>query len=157
MITYVVGDIVNALQKKEIDILAHCCNTRNVFGSGLALQVAQVFPSAYDLDTRLHKRKLNKLGVAWLDEKSGVMNCYAQKDYGRGKRQVNYGALADCLDQIRTELNYHLDNVPSKSLKIGFPYQFASNRAGGDWNIVLEMIEYYLNDFDVLIYKLEGM
>jgi len=38
---------------------------------------------------------------------------------------------------------------------IGFPFKMGSDRAKGDWDIVLEMIEFYFKDHNVKIYKLE--
>lgn len=37
---------------------------------------------------------------------------------------------------------------------VGFPFKMGSDRAGGDWNIVLEMIDFHFQDNEVIIYKL---
>jgi hypothetical protein len=38
--------------------------------------------------------------------------------------------------------------------KVGFPHKMGSDRAGGDWDIVLEMIKYYFKDHQVKVYRL---
>src|SRR5690606_37955884 len=75
-----------------------------------------------------------------------VVNLYAQRFYGEGQRHLNYGALAQGLHWLCRRFD--------KGLSIGFPYKMGSDRAGGDWEIVLEMIEFYFKDHDVKIYRL---
>jgi hypothetical protein len=73
----------------------------------------------------------------------------AQDGYGQSKRHLNYGALAECLFEIYAEY------VPTSKV-IGIPYKMGADRAGGDWNIVLELVEYFLKDFEVIVYELES-
>jgi hypothetical protein len=58
---------------------------------------------------------------------------------------VNYGALASCLVKFR--------DCDTKT-RVGIPYGMCSGLAGGDWEIVLELITFILKDFDVTIYEL---
>ena len=148
-INYVKGDAVKALKRGGIDWLVHCCNCQNKFGSGIARQIKREVPDAYALDTWCYKNDKNKLGSAWFSE-GGVVNLYGQYYYGTDRRHLSYGALCQGLINIRNEIKLTPD------AKIAFPYKFASDRAGGDWEIVLELIEWYLGEYDVYIYKLEG-
>jgi hypothetical protein len=61
---------------------------------------------------------------------------------------LNYAALATALKIMANDCGMY--DV------IGFPYKIGSDRAGGDWEIVLEMIEFYFKDHTVKIYQLEG-
>jgi hypothetical protein len=75
-----------------------------------------------------------------------VVNMVAQNGYGQGVRHLNYGALATCLQKVS-----HLN----KTLRIGLPYKMGAERAGGDWDVVLELVAFILKDFDITVYELE--
>lgn len=152
-VTFVKGGAVKALQNGDVECLLHCCNCQNNFGSGIAKQIKEVFPDAWMEDCDAARKGSNTLGSIVASE-SGVINLYGQEYYGyfgeyykKHKRQGNYLAIANGLKLFRDYVSY-------KSVAI--PYKFASDRAGCDWDIILEFIEYYLGEkFDVYIYKLE--
>lgn len=109
----------------EIDCLLHVCNNKGVMGSGIALEIKNRIPDAYTA----YKYEDCILGVVT-----------------QGKRHLNYGALAECLFEIYAEF-------PASKV-IGIPFKMGADRAGGDWNIVLELVEYFLKDFNVIVYEL---
>lgn len=152
-ITYKQGNAVDALINGEIDVLLHVCNNKGVMGSGIALEIKNRIPDAYQA-YKNHELvcglSVGDNSYAWLDspEDSVVVNMIAQNGYGSGKRFLNYGALANCLCDVRNTFEY--EEVKA----IGIPFKMGSDRAGGDWNIVLEMVEYFLKDFNVIVYKL---
>ena len=149
MITYKKGNAVSALIDGDIDVLLHVCNNKGVMGSGIALEIKNRIPDAY----KSYKRFPVDLGnstygwylIDFQETKGMVCNMVAQDGYGRNIKHLNYGALASCLHKV-TSL--------SSNLKIGLPYKMGADRAGGDWNIVLELIEFFLKDYDVIIYEL---
>lgn len=149
-ITYVTGNAVDALINGEIDVLLHVCNNKGVMGSGIALEIKNRIPDAYESYEYIHKKFSLLLGGNTYGFVDGtdrfVINMTAQDGYGKGKRFLNYGALAKCLSIVASGVEY---------LKVGIPFKMGSDRAGGDWSIVLEMIEYFLKDFNVVIFKLE--
>lgn len=151
MILYTQGNAVSALIDGEIDVLIHVCNNKGVMGSGIALEIKNRVPDAYDAYMQGKDDGLGSISVGWYspsdDTINGmVINMIAQDGYGRGIRHLNYGALARCL---------HKASQISKTLNIGLPYKMGADRAGGDWEIVLEMVEFFLKDFTVVIYQLE--
>ena len=149
-ITYKTGNAVSALIDGEIDVLLHVCNNKGVMGSGIALEIKNRVPNAwyeYKGDPVLGEVTIGIYGDRF---NGGVYNMVAQAGYGKGIRHLNYGALADCLHQAAIEASY------SGSPTIGLPYKMGADRAGGEWEIVLELVEYFLKDFNVVIYKLEG-
>lgn len=155
-IKFVKGNAVSALIDGDIDVLLHVCNNKGVMGSGIALEIKNRVPDAFSS----YKQFMHPLGTVSVgvhefgDEmfthyRGKVFNMIAQDGYGSGKRFLNYGALADCLKAVASHRSYSGD-------KIGLPYKMGADRAGGDWEIVLEMVTYFLKDFDVVIYELEG-
>ncbi len=153
-IQYKKGNAVTALINGEVDVLLHVCNNRGVMGSGIALEIKNRIPDAFKAYKAL-PAELVTITHGWCNQHNiatgrTVINMVAQDGYGQGVRHLNYGALAECLFKIR-EINR------ITPLRIGLPYKMGADRAGGDWTIVLEMIEFYLKDFDVTIYELESV
>lgn len=166
-IKYVKGDAVQALLKGEVDYLLHCCNCQNNFGSGIAKQIKEMLPNAYEADCFAADNGTNKLGNVVLGNvvpSKGVLNLYGQEYYGyvgdyykKHKRQGNYGAIVKGFNLISSVLPT-ITEVRGRKLVIAIPYKFASDRAGCDWNIILELIEGTLSeDFEVIIYHLEDL
>lgn len=145
---YKVGDAVEAYKTKEINALLHCCNAQGVMNSGIAKQIKQEFPDAFTM----YKAQGHKLGT--VSRAEGIFNMVAQEYYGYdGKKYVNYGALADCLRSVRVTMrDFMFSDYP---FTIGIPYKMASDRAGGDWKIVIELVEWFLKDHQIVVYKLE--
>lgn len=127
---------VTALLDNDVDLIAHCCNCQNTFGSGIAREIRERIPSAYDADTEAYQRSDSLLGKWSSDGK--VVNLYGQEFFGSGKRQINYGAYANALSSF---VNEYLSSGGSQETIIGFPYKIGSDRAGGDWDIVCEITE----------------
>lgn len=150
-ITFKKGNAVSALIDGEIDVLLHVCNNKGVMGSGIALEIKNRIPDAYTWFKYHHKHGISSLGhisVGCYDRgNKKVFNMVAQDGYGQGIRHLNYGALADCLRQIAEHRSYTGDTI-------GIPFKMGADRAGGDWDIVLELVEYFLKDFDVIVYEL---
>lgn len=154
MITYKKGDLVEAAKKGEVDVLAHCANCFNTMNSGIAKQIRQEFPEAYDADLASVRGSFAKLGGYTYalhpinDYKFLVIfNLYGQYVYGYdGKRYVEYDALAKCFRS--------LSRLVSTTEKIGMP-KLGCGLAGGDWEVVEPLINLYLQDHNVIIYELE--
>lgn len=136
-----------------INTIAHCCNTMNVMGAGIAKQIADRYPEAKEADDECAKIGQNELGersfaeVEIDDEENKlphqtfgvnkrwckIYNLYTQDSIGFG-REVNYEALYRNLHLMRNTLN----NDPNCVL--GLPYEMSSGLAGGSWEIVSAMI-----------------
>ena len=150
------GDLLDAFDKGEVDVIGHVVNCCGVMGSGIAKSIKKKYPEVFEyyIDTLsdhelFYTDPLGEVDFVSIDEHSLtpiVLNIYAQRRYGVDKRHLNYGALALAFVDIVANT--------SKDNKIGFPYKMGSDRAGGDWEIVLEMIEFYFKDHTVKIYKL---
>ncbi len=146
-IEFVNGDLLNALDKGEVEQIVHCVNMQRVFGSGIALSIKQRYPEVY----KEYTSKQGHLGFAdcvYLNTPGkAVWNLYGQEFYGRDKRHGNYGAIAKGIDSIARSV---------LKQTIGFPSHMCSDRAGCDWNIILEMIEFSFSSkyHNVKIYKL---
>lgn len=155
MVTVKGDAITYALQHSGVFL--HVCNAQGVMGSGIAKQVKERVSEAYDIYIKSYKLGGLTLGsytvVDVFTERGKApayfFNIVAQDEYGRHKRQLNYGALADCLTRVQSRCLF----VPEKQ-PIVVPYLIGCDRAGGDWTIVTEMLEYFFKDREIIACKL---
>tara|TARA_B100002019_G_C21255757_1_gene593740 strand:+ start:746 stop:1273 length:528 start_codon:yes stop_codon:yes gene_type:complete len=137
-----------------INTIAHCCNTMNVMGAGIAKQIAERYPLAKEADDVATKAGRNDLGEFSFAEveldntadfphqefgvekrKGRIFNLYTQDSIGFG-REVNYEALYRNLHLMRNQLNNNVNTI------LGLPFEMSSGLAGGSWEIVSAMINY---------------
>jgi O-acetyl-ADP-ribose deacetylase (regulator of RNase III) len=153
------GDLVALAKEGKFDIIAHGCNCFCTQKQGIAWQMSKHFdtnnPQKYKLEDPFHyKGNIDKLGriesyayYMYPKKKNrlDVFNFYTQYFYGTTQKHLNYAALELCL--------YKLDQW-STDKHIGLP-QIGCGLAGGDWNIVKEIIQKIIknNNVTVVIYN----
>lgn len=170
------GDLISLALQGNFDVITHGCNCQNNMGSGIAPQMAKAFKCnryPYRLESAMHKGDINKLGSIeaqkWKIGQDGsvyspvrgvtlyedlldlwVVNSYTQFNYGRNhtdgdKKPLDYEALTLCMRKInRTFAGKH----------IGLP-KIGAGLAGGDWNVIKNIIQKELKDckITVVIYE----
>lgn len=120
-------------------IICHQVNCQGVMGSGIAKQIRERYPLAYDTYRAAFRAKHLWLGTnTYATPRPGflIANLAAQDEYGRGVQQTNYDALNTCLGQLKQLKAYTMFTWP-----IYFPYNMSCDRGGGNWDIVVGMIE----------------
>lgn len=123
-------------------LIAHQANCRGSMGKGLALQIKNTYPSVYHEYRRDYFRKklvLGEITYTKIFEGLYIVNLMGQDHY-RGKPPLtNYGALTFCLGKL---------GMLSESLRLPVyvPYNLGCGLAGGDWEVVSELIEKILPD-----------
>ncbi|MDM5298201.1 macro domain-containing protein [Bacillus pumilus] len=153
MIRIVEGDILNTTK----NIVCHQVNCKGVMGAGLAKQIKSKYPNVYKEYKRLCENQNieNKLlGATQFVDVSGnktIANLFAQYSYGVKTRQTDYEAMKLCLNSLNSIIK--TDYSKYKGCSIAMPYGIGCGLAGGDWNIVKQMIDDILADCDVTIYK----
>jgi O-acetyl-ADP-ribose deacetylase (regulator of RNase III) len=163
-LNYIEGDLIKLAQRGHFDVIAHGCNCFCQMGAGIAPQMAKAFgcndASKYhgeSISFPDERGNMNKLGniesYAWFvfdDEgerkRLDVVNAYTQYKYGRNHKDgdetpVNYSAIEMCMKKI----NYRF-----KGKHIGLP-KIGAGLAGGDWNLIEEIIKTELKDCEVTI------
>jgi O-acetyl-ADP-ribose deacetylase (regulator of RNase III) len=165
MYTEIEGDLIKLAQRGKFDVITHGCNCFCQMGTGVAPQMAKAFacndPEKYYGESTDRKGDMTKLGniedYAWFvfDEEGNrrrlnVVNAYTQYNYGKNHadgvaKPLDYEALALCMRKI----NYRF-----KGKHIGLP-KIGAGLAGGDWNIIKNIIQTELKDMQVsvVIYK----
>ena len=145
MIVYKNGNILTS----RADIICHQVNCQGVMGAGLAKQIRNKHPKVYDHYIWHCKTfKPNLLGNIILDsinEKQVIASLFAQDRYGRDKRYTDYDAFEKCLKTIAC--------FAKENEVIALPYKIGCGLGGGDWDIILSLIEKELSSFTVEIWK----
>lgn len=153
---FVEGDLLDS----DCTMILHQANCFSTMGAGIAKEIARRYPSVYlaDVNYKVPKGSLNRLGhwsgavvknnTTGLDQL--VVNMYGQYGYGKGL-QTNYDALSWALTRALWENRGSLG-------KVGVPYNLGCGYAGGDWNIVSNILK-DLSDVtgvDIYVYRLRG-
>ena len=155
-IKYFKGDAITAFQQAQLNgntgtFLAHCCNAQGVMGSGIARSIKERIPAAY-VEYKHHLEDRELCGVDPMGDLShadNVINLIAQENYGRNARQVHYGYLAKALRRAATLFSSYDED---RTLIV--PYKMCCDRAGGDWDVVEELLEVTFEGWTVEVYKL---
>ncbi|MDB5282167.1 MAG: putative phosphatase [Bacteroidota bacterium] len=135
------GDLIR--DSKRFDVIAHGVNCFCKMRSGIAKQVVQFFPEAQQIDLSTIEGDRGKMGTINFTSNTNpiVVNAYTQYMYGTDNMKCDYDALRNCMKAIKTTFS---------GKKIGLP-QIGAGLAGGDWNIIKQIIIDELSDEDVTI------
>lgn len=156
------------LLESKCDIICHQVNCKRAMGRGIAGQIRSIWPIVYNdycnfidyLYINNHiKQSKDLLGfINWTEVDSYyaphyVVNFFSQDEYyPRDRCHTNYEAFTKCCKALKKFITkYNLDN---SNTIIGFPYKIGCGLAGGDWNVVYNIIEEEFQDYNVKIYKL---
>lgn len=137
MIENRIGDL---LRQKDLSAICHVCNCFHTFGSGIAKQIREQFPEAYEADLHTKSRDRDKMGTfsfATIKNGVGCYNMYAQYRYGRERRHLEYPYFKHCLVAVRDDLKSRFGTYKL----LGIPYKVGCVNAGGDWGTVLDIIK----------------
>jgi O-acetyl-ADP-ribose deacetylase (regulator of RNase III) len=140
------GNLVKAAKRGDFDVIIHGCNCFCQMGAGIAKQIKETFPRAYEADLKTKPGDRDKLGTCTVAEyeKVHIVNAYTQFRYGNPKRcqYADYDAIRSCLTWVKQKYS---------TLIIGMP-QIGCGLAGGDWYVVEQIInEVFGPDEDVTV------
>lgn len=138
-IKYEYGDILTTKAK----YIAHCVNAQHAMNSGVARAIRERYPKSYD-DYMSSALKLGKV-ILSKNEPHNILHIVGQEYYGRelGRRYVDYVALRRGIATINKNI----------SEPIAFP-MIGCGLAGGNWNIVSDIIEEESTNFQPIVYLL---
>lgn len=145
-VTVIRGNLLEA----DVDIIGHQVNCKGVMGAGIALQLRRKYSGLFDHYIEYLATTPRPLGTVSLYVEQGkpiVANLYGQYGYGRYGVHTDYDALGSALWELSRIADIH-------GMSVALPYGIGCGLAGGDWNIVLPMIEDIFQDVDCFLYKL---
>ena len=150
----------------DINVIAHSCNCRMIMGGGIAKQIKDRYPQAYQADVDYisdeydhngqFKHPLGTFSKAEVGDGKYIYNMYTQATIGTGERQVDYEKFWRALKKVEEELfeinvTKHEYN-PSPPPILGLPWGISCGLAGGSWGIVFAMINDIFLDSQIKCY-----
>ena len=160
---YIKGDLIKLSKEGNFDAMVYGCNCFCTMGAGIAKQVKEIFPKAYEVDKKTKKGDRNKLGtytkaeiILQIPDNKGykthyldVINAYTQYDYRRhnDENPCDYGAIEKVFSQI---------NHDYKGKKIGIP-MIGAGLAGGDWFTIEDIVKRVTSDINIVVVEWDGV
>lgn len=118
-------------------IICHQVNAMGKMGAGMALSIRKKWPIVYNDYINNYKNNRLQLGnviFTKINDSLYVASCVGQRNYGRNGLYTNYMALKKCFQTVN-------EKARELSLQVHFPYKIGCSLAGGDWEIVKNLIE----------------
>jgi O-acetyl-ADP-ribose deacetylase (regulator of RNase III) len=139
MLKHVKGNLLDLAEAGEFDVVVQGCNCFCRMGSGIAREIRERYPRAWNVDMLTNEGDYTKLGN-WTDADAGkfwIINAYTQYDTAKapGEDVFEYSAFALILQKL--EHTYG-------DKRIGLPY-IGMGLAGGKKEVIIPMIEYFAN------------
>lgn len=147
MIKHIKGNLIDLAEQGEFDIIVHGCNCFNTMGSGIAKEILERYPEAFNVDWRwdlgVYSNPTHTLERIWKlgnytvanVGKFNIINAYTQFDFNkRGEEFIDrfeYESFSLILRKLAAI-------YPNK--RFGFPY-IGMGLAGGDKDRIIAMLE----------------
>ena len=149
MIRHIIGDLVR--DAHEYEVIGHGCNCFVKMGAGIAPQIKDKFPEAYEVDCATIKGDRNKLGTITytvIQNTPVIVNLYSQYGFARqhGEVALDYKALRSSLKAMKGKFS-------GKTMALPW---IGAGLAGGDWDVILRIIEEEMRGEYVTVVQWEG-
>lgn len=157
-LTYRQGNILEA--GEDYTVIAHVVNDLGVMRAGVAKVLYEKWPQVREsylkcYESRHHEGLLGKVNYVPIGPEAVVANMFAQhRIKGREEDRrppIRYGALSNAMSSVAkmVELHHSIDNISAP--------MFGAGLAGGDWDVVEQLIyEHWIDqDIPVTIYQHE--
>ena len=127
------GNLIELAKDGKFDVIIHGCNCFNVMGAGIAKQIKNSFPEAYQADLETKKGDDKKLGTYTSANVNNltIVNAYTQYNYGLGQRNVDYNAVRKIFRLIKHNF---------RDKRIAYP-KIGAGLGGGNWKTIKSIIE----------------
>jgi O-acetyl-ADP-ribose deacetylase (regulator of RNase III) len=144
----VTGDLVELALQGQFDVVVQGCNCMCQMGKGVALTIKNTWPEVYATDCLTTKGSPSKLGTVTVttvkvanNKPLAVVNAYTQYKYASATPDADYTAIKDATTLVQKMYT---------GKKIGIS-KIGCGLAGGDWNIVLPILEEVFASEDVTV------
>lgn len=133
----IVGDLLKLASEGQFDVIVHGCNCHTTMAAGVAKGIKLAFPEAYEADLTTSKSDRTKLGTISCAEihrfpsPLTVVNAYTQFHWKGTGIKADYKAIRSCFKEIKQRFT---------GKRIGYPL-IGAGLAGGDWNVIAEIID----------------
>ncbi len=134
---FIQGDLLKLAEDGEFDIIVHGCNCFNTMGAGIAKQIRDRYPSAWEQDQQTESGNILKLGnftSDMINDKFMIVNAYTQYGMSKvGEDVFEYTSFALILQKLN-----HLYGTK----RFGFP-MIGMGLAGGDKDTIISLLDWF--------------
>ena len=147
------GNLIQLAKTGVFNVIVHGANCINAMGSGIAVQIKEEFPTAYEADTNfnvpLGPARLGKISAgysSWYD--LIIVNAYTQVYPAKDANDiaVDYNAVRSTMQLIKKQYG---------GASIGLP-MIGAGLANGDWPTIFNIIQEELEGEDVTIVEYDA-
>jgi O-acetyl-ADP-ribose deacetylase (regulator of RNase III) len=145
MLIHTRGNLIDLAEQGAFDVIVQGCNCYNTMGSGIAREIRERYPQAYEVDCQTEKGDIMKLGN-WTAYDTGafkIINAYTQYGFNSG------GSTFDLFEYTSFQLILQKLFAEYGKCDIGFPY-IGMGLAGGDKEKIIKMIEEFAEQVNAL-------
>ena len=171
MINYHKGCLFEYIDSIGGDIfIPHVVNNINQMGSGFVVPLYTRWPkvkaeyheycnwcrNTLNLSKKEMLGRIQAVSVSNNLNGISVINMFGQDGVvsKTNPKPIKYDALNECMEKVASKLGFMKELVPEYDVNIVAP-KFGAGLAGGDWNIIEEMINKHWSNFNVTIcYKI---
>ncbi len=138
------GDLVRLGLQGQFDLIIHGCNCFCTMGAGIARQIKETCPKAFEADAATRPGDESKLGnytcarIQTGEHRLTVVNGYTQFNYAGPGVLADYDAIEALFTKIRTDF---------EGQRIGYP-KIGAGLAGGNWDRISRIIDRALDGED---------
>lgn len=134
---FIQGDLLKLAEDGEFDIIVHGCNCFNTMGAGIAKQIRDRYPSAWEQDQQTESGNILKLGnftSDMINDRFMIVNAYTQYGMSKvGEDVFEYTSFALILQKLN-----HLYGTK----RFGFP-MIGMGLAGGDKDTIISLLDWF--------------
>lgn len=157
MIKFFNGDLL----KSGCDIICHQVNEYGVMGAGIAKQIKDKYPKAFDDYVKAIKEKTSKGEnlplIALSKQPDGIIvaNMFTQRK-GKTNLEILRNAVVflgmQIIDLFVTKLKFNeMTGVFfDRPFRVGIPYRYGCGIAKGDWESVLKVWKYVFGELEYI-------
>ncbi len=131
------GNLITLALAGEFDVIIHGCNCFCTMGAGIARQIRDTFPQAYEADqtsTPGDRKKLGSYTQARVNPKGNplfIINGYTQYHYEGDGVLADYDAIDTLFRQLKAKF---------KGQRFGYP-KIGAGLANGNWETIAKIID----------------
>ncbi|GAB6145958.1 macro domain-containing protein [Desulfocicer niacini] len=143
------GDLIKLAMEGKFDVIIHGCNCFCAMGAGIARSIKMQFPEAFQADLATEKGDRSKLGAfsqanfVQNGHELAVINAYTQFHYSGKEVLADYDAIRSVFKKLKAQFS---------GKRFGFPL-IGAGLAGGDWQVISEIINQELQGEDFTLVK----
>lgn len=136
MLKHTKGNLLDLAEQGAFDVIVQGCNCFNTMGSGIAREIRERYPQAYEVDQQTEKGDIMKLGnwTGYSTDTFKIINAYTQYGFNAN------GNNADVFEYTSFQLILQKLLERHGKQDIGFPY-IGMGLAGGDKKRIMAMLE----------------